>query len=110
MVSPDEKYRGYDIHIEHEGHIPATTFYSTMFVVKGDKMFILFCSIDWFTIQEENVNPEDIPSILREAGLKEVRELIDTQQFENKKTYRGDVKFDGKTWRCILSRLYNPVP
>ncbi len=94
MVSSDEKYRGYDITIEFEGHIPSSTSYGTMFyVVKGGRRFALACRFSSFIVLEGRAKEDDVPNILRKEGLKRVYELIDSQQFENGKTYKHEISY-----------------
>ncbi len=82
MNSFVETYHGHDIQIEYQGHIPSSTYYSTMFsVIKGDKRSDpITCSLDWFTMQDRKI--EEPENTLRERGLQWIHGLIDLERFK----------------------------
>jgi len=110
MNFPDEKYHGYDIYIRFEGLISGTTFYQTIFtVIKDNKGFYLLCRLSDLMPRisgyKQILTKEKVPGILKEVGLKKVRELIDLQQFEYEDEYIGEAEFDGVSWRCVITEI-----
>ena len=101
-----EKYNGFDIciRIDRPG-----TFYKEIFRCKDDEGgFYFSCSISDFKLTVYNLKKEEASNILREAGLKKVYELIDSQQFEyGKECDVNEVQYDKekKIWRCDDSKI-----
>lgn len=111
MASPDEKYHGYNIFIKFEGlirnfedPIPVMSFYQTRFIIrnrKTNKAFGIFCRVSDLHIKgggkyADKLSEEEVPDVLKESGLRKVRELIDSgasQQFKDEDEYIGCLKF-----------------
>ena len=101
MDSSDETYNGYDIGIQYERYFPAIGSYCIMFQVsKGEKHFSLSCRLSKFMVSDGLVKIDDVNSILRATGINQIQEMIDSDQFEDRKTYICEASLNEECWQC----------